>query len=194
MATTSTNKQPLLMDRVLHQVVDLAGRTVEPLNTTNITGANNAALILDCTTNDGAMISDTYTIGRSTEDIPVEAGGPDPYIVNMYLSTANDFLRASQSQFIGFFSTGGYIIDPDGDGETYLDYTLDGEKVRYTEMPVVLAPVPHQGSTDDEQVAGVFFRALYVPKGYVLWAAVQKKTALDTAPQAPLFGIQGGYY
>ena len=73
MATTSTNKQPLLMDRVLHQVVDLAGRTVEPLNTTNITGANNAALILDCTNNDGAMISDTYTIGRSTEDIP--AGG-----------------------------------------------------------------------------------------------------------------------
>ena len=190
MATTSTNKQPMLMDRVLHSVVDLAGRTVEPGNTTNITGANNAALILDCTTNDGAMVSDTYTIGRSTQALT----NTDPYIVNMYLSTANDFLRASQSQFIGFFSTGGYIIDPDGDGSTYLPYTLDGEKVRYTEMPVVLAPVPHQGSTDDEQVAGVFFRALYVPKGYVLWAAVQKKDALDAATQAPLFGVQGGFY
>ena len=173
-------------------MVDLAVELLSLL-TPQTSLVQTTLLILDCTNNDGAMIM-IPTIGRSTEDIPVEAGGSDPYIVNMYLSTANDFLRASQSQFIGFFSTGGYIIDPDGDGETYFDYTLDGEKVRYTEMPVVLAPVPHQGSTDDEQVAGVFFRALYVPKGYVLWAAVQKKTALDTAPQAPLFGIQGGYY
>ena len=29
MASTSTNKQPLLVDRVLHEIVDLAGATVE---------------------------------------------------------------------------------------------------------------------------------------------------------------------
>ena len=64
MATTSTNKQPLLIDRPLHEQV---------LLTNQITGnadywlTNNACTVLvDCTTSDGALIEDIYAISRHT--------------------------------------------------------------------------------------------------------------------------------
>jgi hypothetical protein len=72
MSSTSTNKQPLLIDRVFHEVYEMATQTIL---TTKVTGTNFAQKILDCTTNDGAMIEDIYVIsqGSGTENgIPVE--------------------------------------------------------------------------------------------------------------------------
>ena len=62
MASTSTNKQPLLVDRVLHEVVDLAGATVETTSVITIGGSNGAKLIVDCTSNDGAIIGEIYSL------------------------------------------------------------------------------------------------------------------------------------
>ena len=47
MAATSTNKQPLLVDHVLHTVVDLVGATVAENGGVDIGGTNNAVLIIE---------------------------------------------------------------------------------------------------------------------------------------------------
>jgi hypothetical protein len=63
MAATSTNKQPLLVDRVLHYVVNLDTAAVSAID---MTGTNTAKLLVDGTTSDGAIIEDIYSIARGT--------------------------------------------------------------------------------------------------------------------------------
>ena len=55
MAATSTNKQPLLIDRVLHNVVNLDLAAVGAID---VLGTNTAALIVDATSSDGCIIED----------------------------------------------------------------------------------------------------------------------------------------
>nr|BDD43986.1 hypothetical protein 9 [Paracoccaceae bacterium] len=160
MASTATNKQPLLIDRVLHSIIDLAGSTVVPDSGVEVGGTNTAALLIDCTTNDGALIEDIYAFSRGTN-----------YTVNLYVSSAADFLRPQQGFFIGTFQCG----------------TTSGTRVEFEDMPKILAPVPAVGTETQ-------YRALYVPKGIAVWAAVVQANANDTAQNAPLIGAQGGYY
>ena len=74
MAATSTNKQPLLVDHILHYAVNL---DTALNNGIDIAGTNTAILIVDSTTADGAIIEDIYTIARGTS----------ASTVNLYLST-----------------------------------------------------------------------------------------------------------
>ena len=53
MATTTTNKQPLLVDRVFHNVVESNSLTSGSDTELNIIGTNEAAVLVDCSTNDG---------------------------------------------------------------------------------------------------------------------------------------------
>tara|TARA_B100001564_G_C20574600_1_gene640032 strand:+ start:625 stop:1134 length:510 start_codon:yes stop_codon:yes gene_type:complete len=169
MASTSTNKQPLLVDRVLHEIVDLVGATVDPTTVIDVAGSNGAALLVDCTTNDGAVIAEIYSTARA-----VSAA----YVINLYMSNANDFLRPSQSFFIGMFSSD----------------TQAGFRTVWAGMPYLLNPVPGVGSTDSTDVVGTQFNGLYIPKGRALWAAVRKATASDTTANAPLVAAHGGYF
>ena len=90
MASTSTNKQPLMQDRVLHEIVDLTNSTIAQNSRIDIGGSNSAALVVDCTQNDGAIICELYTLGRATDvdpdgDPPVPSLDQEPYVVNVYL-------------------------------------------------------------------------------------------------------------
>ena len=156
MAATSTNKQPLLVDRVLHYVVDLKSALVTSID---VGGTNTAALIVDSTQQDGAIIEDIYSISRDTI----------PYGIALYLSSAPDYLRPNEGVFIGIFQSG----------------TLYGEVTSWGSMPRILAPMPQTG-TDVQQ-----FRALYIPKGKALWAAM---IGDKTEDNGPLLGCQGGWY
>ena len=155
MAATSTNKQPLLVDHILHYAVNLDTATNGDLD---VTGTNTAVLLVDSTSADGAVIEDIYAIAR----------GVVAHKVNLYLSSANDYLRPNQATYIGSVTSA----------------TTKGETVRWDDMPKTLAPVPQVG---DE----AFNRALYIPKGRSLWAA-RESTANVT--DAPIIGCQGGWY
>ena len=169
MASTSTNKQPLLVDNVLHNIVDLAGATVEQTSIITIGGSNGAKLIVDCTTNDGAVLGEIYSIARETTTA---------YKINMYLATVKDILIPSQAVFLGTFQ---------GD-------TVEGIRSIYAGMPFLLNPVPGVGSIDQVDALGTQFQGLYIPKGKALWAAVRKQSANDLAATAPLIGVHGGFY
>ena len=155
MAATSTNKQPLLVDHILHYAVNL---DTALNNGIDIAGTNTAILIVDSTTADGAVIEDIYTIARGTS----------PSTVNLYLSTAQDYLRPNQAVYIGSVTSA----------------TTIGNVVRWEEMPKTLAPVPQVGSES-------FNRALYIPKGYALWAA---RDSSANVTDGPILGCQGGWF
>ena len=161
MAATSTNKQPLLVDRVLHEVVDLQGATVTQNGGISIGGTNNAVPVIDSTSSDGCIIEDVYAISRT-----------EGYTIKLYISTANDYLRPQQGVFIGEFESTG---------------TEAGTRASWDAMPKILAPVAQTGNESQ-------FQALYIPRGKVLWAAVEAKSANDQATNAPLIGVQGGWY
>lgn len=115
MATTSTNKQPLLVDRVFHEVV----KTDSAYNNgMNVDGTNSAVLLLNGLASDGAVVEYLYAISRSVT----------PRKVNLYLSSNNDYLRPSEAVFIGSVSSSTNI----------------GE-VTEMELPKVLTPVPQVG-------------------------------------------------
>ena len=189
MATTSTNKQPLLVDRVFHNLV--VGNTLTTGQTTavDVTGNNESAVLVDCTTNDGGIVEDLYCISRSDT----------PYNVMFYMSTSADYLRPNESIFICGLASSIY----------------PGSTASVTAMPKILAPIPQSGdvptSMDLQTIPGaegnpdthlqpiaatglpLQFRALYVPKGKVLWTSLQLTTPLNSA-EAPIIGAQGGFY
>lgn len=117
MAATSTNKQPLLVDRVLHYVENLDASVVGALD---ITGTNTATLIVDSTNADGAIIEDVYSIARSTT----------PATINLYISSQADYLRPNEGILVGQFTSA----------------STAGTKTSWADMPKVLAPVPQTGT------------------------------------------------
>ena len=144
MASTSTNKQPLLIDRPLHNSEVLDNRITGTASTVlngDLAGTNSAILLVDCTQNDGALIEEAYCVSRGKN-------GGNGWIVNLYLSTQNDFLRQEAARFLGSMTA----------GDT-------GARVVFANFPKTLAPVPNDGST-------LAFSALFIPKGKALWAAV----------------------
>ena len=116
MAATSTNKQPLLVDRVMHTVIDLNTAAVGAID---VVGTNTALLVVDGTNSDGCIIEDIYAIARGTTQSTI----------NLYLSYASDYLRPGEGVFIGSFKSA----------------TTAGEVTRWEEMPKILAPVPQTG-------------------------------------------------
>ena len=155
MAATSTNKQPLLVDRVMHNVIDLNTAAVASIN---VAGTNTALLLVDGSQSDGCIIEDIYAISRGA----VES------TINLYLSSAFDYLRPNEGIFIGSFKSA----------------TTAGNVTRWEEMPKILAPMPQTGTEQQ-------FRALYLPKGKTIWAARQDTGAVV---DGPLLGAQGGWY
>jgi hypothetical protein len=117
MAATSTNKQPLLVDRVLHSVIDLNSAAVAAID---IAGTNTALLVVDATNSDGCIIESIYSISRSTST----------YTINLYLSSSSDYLRPNEGIFIGSFKSA----------------TTKGSVTTWDEMPKILAPMPQTGT------------------------------------------------
>ena len=107
---------------------------------------------------DGAIIEDIYAIARSTT----------AYKVNLYISSARDYLRPTEANYIGSLTSA----------------TTIGNVVRYADMPKTLTPVPQVGSDAQN-------RALYLPKGYALWAA---RDSNSNVTDGPLLGCQGGWF
>jgi hypothetical protein len=155
MAATSTNKQPLLVDHVLHYVVNLDTSINDGMD---IVGTNTASLLIDATNTDGAIIEDIYTIARGTT----------ASTVNLYISSARDYLRPNEAVFVGSVTSA----------------TTKGNVVRWEEMPKTLVPAPQVGTES-------FNRAFYLPKGYALWAA---RDSTSNSTDGPLLGCQGGWY
>lgn len=153
MATTSTNKQPLLVDRVFHYAIKTPTLASGSATSLDIEGTNESAVLVDCTRNDGGVIEDLYVISRAAQ-------AENEYTALLYLSSAVDYLRPNEAVYVGKMTS----------TDVY------GAISRSSEMPYVLAPMPQAG--DSAQVT-----SFYVPKGRALWCTIQlagPTTAGDT--------------
>ena len=164
MAATSTNKQPLLVDHVMHRLVQTDSAAAAGQD---IAGTNTAVVLVDGNQSDGCIIESIYAISR---------GGTE-HTVNLYMSQSNDYLRPGEGIFVGSFKSS----------------TSQGTVVEWEDAPKILAPVPQSGDTPTSDPSGkpLQFRALYLPKGFTLWVARQGNTV---ATDGPIVGAQGGWY
>ena len=188
MASTSTNKQPLLVDSPLHVAVDLLRSTVN--TKIDIGSGNSAKKVVDCSQNDGALIEQIYSYSRAVSQNSLDDDGNEDllgYQILLYLSPSTAVLDPTNAYFIGSFVAG----------------TVLGERTAWGLSPEILAPVPHLGSEDNTFVQATQLRALYIPRKQCLWAAVEPldlpddangDPQIDTAVDAPLVFAQGGYY
>ena len=165
MASTSTNKQPLLVDHVLHEAVDMNNYKVTQNTTTpgSVTGANTAVKLIDSIAADGCVIESMYTISRGAA-----------YKINLFLSTSGDYLRPEQSIFIAQITS---------EASAYSRKDVD-------DLPKVLAPVAHTGS--ESQLRALYIpkgRALWA--GIELDTGIDINVSLT---DAPILGLQGGWY
>tara|TARA_B100001559_G_C16399088_1_gene574888 strand:- start:453 stop:938 length:486 start_codon:yes stop_codon:yes gene_type:complete len=126
MATTATNKQPLLIDRVFHNAVE--GNTLSSGSDTSldILGTNASNVVVDCTGNDGGIIEDLYVISRTSSSAT--------YTVLFYLSPSVDYLRPGEGIYIAS------VESSDTSGT-----------VTNAVLPSILAPVAHVGDVPQLQ-------------------------------------------
>ena len=171
MASTSTGKQPLLIDAPLCRVVRL-DQTSSPAGSADPGTGSNGVLVVDCTGNDGALIEEVAIIQRVAGNT---AKG------NLYFSTSNLALGVTttggqaNSWFLARF---GFASGPDpGERESLV-------------LPRILAPVPHAGANDADGYPPVH-RGLRIEKGLALWAAIENASPVANAPNLL---VMGGFY
>ena len=166
MASTSTNKQPLLVDRVMHVAVDMNDHKVGENTTTagRVSGSNTAVKLVDGIAADGCVIETMYTISRSTSE----------YKINLYLSTSGDYLRPEQSIFIGQVTSA----------------TTKYTKSDVDDLPKILAPVAHTGG--EAQLRALYVpkgSALWAGVEIADGTSIN-----EILSDAPVLGAQGGWY
>jgi len=174
MASTSTNKQPLLIDRVFNEAVLTDGLVSGNSNTVtgssinyDITGSNAARVLVNCISNDGGIVEDMYAISRGAIKKAL-----------FYLSSASDYLRAEQAVYIGSITTTATV----------------GDYANVAALPRILAPVPQQGNTAGIADGGPLKnQALYIPTGKALWVTIWGQSGQNTT-LCPIVGAQGGFY
>ena len=121
MASTATNKQPLLVDRVFHNTVASNTLTSGSATSLDILGTNESSLLMNCTQNDGGIIEDLCVLARSTT----------AYKALFYFSTSVDYLRPTEATYVGQLTSS----------------TTAGTKTSSSDLPKVLAPLPAAGSS-----------------------------------------------
>ena len=165
MASTSTNKQPLLVDRVMHVAVDLNPHKITKNSTTpgSVTGANTAVKLIDAISTDGCVVESMYLISRGAD-----------YYVNLYFSTSGDYLRRDQATFIGQIQA---------EAAAYSRTDVDT-------LPKVLAPVAHAGN--ESQLRALYIpKGTALWAGIELDVGVDINVDVTNAP---IIGLQGGWY
>ena len=209
MASTSTNKQPLLVDRVFSVTRDLSGKFIPPTVAIDLQAGSQGELLIDCTKNDGAVIECVVTLARkitqvsyaNEADRQTDIDNGDTalqqtlgYVVNFYLCPSTTYLDPGSAFYIGGVTAG----------------IKEGEQEIWWGMPYTHSPVARLGSTNQEPTGDQYdgltptmYQAQYVPKGMCLWAAVNQlilppdsngNAQNDDAARAPLLLAQGGYF
>jgi hypothetical protein len=179
MASTSTNKEPLLLDRPLIAAVRLNSTshgtaTVDPNSTTQ------AALVVSTAGTDGCLIESLELQQRVAND--------DTAIL-LFLSTSDSFVAtpdASGAVNAWFLRRAAFPAS------SPVGATLD------VPLLPLLSPVPHAGnsSSGGGTVPGGSsgpeqFRGLRLPAGIHLWAAAAVASPVAGAPQLI---VHGGWY
>ena len=178
MASTSSNKMPLLVDRPLHSFASIGGTAALTTATNYNTPASaGCVLLVDCSANDGAVIDSLSIV--STE------ASTSAKVVLAFLSTATTSANITVANTVAVASGA-------------IGTTSAGERVNIA-LPPLSVPVPNLASPaatvaaypseTDKKNTG-----LYVPSGALLYVGVTEAlTAPASTTRVHVFA-QGGFF
>ncbi|WP_338442358.1 hypothetical protein VZG28_05135 [Synechococcus elongatus IITB4] len=118
MSSTSTNKQPLMIDRPFARGRLITSQVVADFRTPG----TGVTVLLDCTENDGAIVDTAFVFGASTNTGEVA----------LYLTTAGNVINISNSNSwpVAYLNIPSAVVG----GHYFLD------------LPELLTPIPRVGS------------------------------------------------
>jgi hypothetical protein len=172
-SSSSTNKQPLLADRPLHEFALLgpAPALLDPLNLSSLL-ASGCVELVNCMDSDGAVVDSLSVIANqaNTSEVRVVA-----------------FLSASPtSQGISSLNTAAVA--------SALVLSAQAGQRTNISLPALSVPVPNLGAMATPGEADKKGTGLYVPKGKVLYVGLSGPILLPTPLGLVNVFAQGGYF
>ena len=176
MATTSSNKMPLLVDRPLHSFASLGASagltTASNFNTPNA----NLVLLVDCSTNDGAIIDSISLISNQASLTSVKV------IAFLSVATSGAGVTATNTLAVAHATVGSGL----------------GDRVNMS-LPALCVPVPNLASPaataaaypseTDKKNTGI-----YVPSGATLFIGTSAAITAPSADSRVNVFAQGGFF
>lgn len=173
MATSSSNKMPLLVDRPLHSFATLGG-TSALTDSTNLNTPSPAgcALLVDCSANDGAVI-DSLSI------VALEASMTASNVL-VFLSTATTATSVTTANTA-------YVCG------AAISSTSKGERTNIS-LPALSVPVPNLGGDTSVTELKKKNTGLYVPSGALIYCGVDAVISAPSANSRVHLFAQGGFF
>lgn len=171
LASSSTNKQPLLIDRPLHETAIIGGVAgLSSATNLNTPIASGLVSLVDCTGNDGAVLD-------SVSILITESGTTQSIIV----------------LFLGDGSTLSYVCGASIPGGNTI-----GDRI-HASLPPLSVPVPNLASpaaTVDAYPSEIDKKntGLLIPAGRQLFVGVSAALSAPSAATRVVVSAQGGYY
>lgn len=170
MATTSSNKMPLLVDRPLHSFATIGGTACLTTSTNfNTVTGGGCTLLVDCTGNDGAVIDSVSIIATEASTTA------STVLVFLSVATSSGGINASNTVCVA---------------SAAISSSSAGQRTNIS-LPALTVPVPSTTSNAevDKKNTGI-----YVPSGGLIYVGVNAAlTAPSTATRVHVFA-QGGFF
>lgn len=178
MSSSSTNKQPLLIDRPLHSFATLGGAAAlsSSTNYNTVTGSG-CVLLVDCSANDGAVVDSVSVIATES--------GTTASVVLVFLSTASSTSAISATNTVCVASAA-------------IGSSSAGQRTNIA-LPSLSVPVPNLASPaatmtaypteTDKKNTG-----LMVPSGALIYVGLNAALSAPSAATRVHVFAQGGFY
>ena len=171
MATTSSNKMPLLVDRPLHSFASLGASAGLTTASNFNTPSTSLTLLVDCSANDGAIIDSISLISNQASLTSVKV------IAFLSVATTPAAVTATNTLAVGFATVGSGL----------------GDRVNMS-LPALCVPVPNLGGDTSVNETDKKNTGLYVPSGATLYVGTSAAiTAPSAASRVNVFA-QGGFF
>jgi len=169
-ATTSSNKMPLLVDRPLHSFATIGGAACLTTSTNfNTVSGGGCTLLVDCSSNDGAVIDSISIIANEASTTA------STVLVFLSVATATNGITASNTACIASAAIGSATA---------------GQRTNIS-LPALTVPVPSTTANAelDKKNTGI-----YVPSGALIYVGVNAVLSAPSAATRVHVFAQGGFF
>ena len=173
MATSSSNKMPLLVDRPLHSFATIGGAAgLTSATNFNTPNGGGCVLLVDCISNDGAVVDSLSIIANEAST--------NQHQVLVFLSVAASSSSITSANSVCVASA-------------TISSSSAGERTNIA-LPPLCIPVPNLGADSSVGETDKKNTGLYVPSGATLFVGVSAAlTAPSTSTRVHVFA-QGGFF
>ena len=173
MATSSSNKMPLLVDRPLHSFATVGGAAALTTATNfNTPSGGGCVLLVDCLSNDGAVV-DSISIIANEANIT-----PSKVLIFLSVSASAASITSANTVCVA--------------NET-ISSSVAGERTNIS-LPPLCIPVPNLGADSSVSEADKKNTGLYVPSGATLYVGVSAALAAPSSATRVHVFAQGGFF